>query len=42
MQTTDIIDRGNLRDDLPEFGPGDQVKVHVNITEGNRERIQGV
>ena len=40
MQTTDIIDRGNLKDDLPEFGPGDQVKVHVNITEGNRERIQ--
>ncbi len=40
MQVTDIVDRDRLRDDIPEFGPGDQVKVHVNIKEGNRERIQ--
>jgi len=29
-----------LRDDLPEFGPGDTIKVHYKIIEGNKERIQ--
>lgn len=29
-----------LRDDVPEFRPGDTVRVHVKIKEGNRERIQ--
>lgn len=29
-----------LRNDIPEFWPGDNVKVHVKIKEGNRERIQ--
>jgi large subunit ribosomal protein L19 len=40
MQPTDIIDRDSLRDDVPEFRPGDTVKVHVRVVEGNRERIQ--
>ncbi len=40
MKSTDILDRDRLRQDMPEFAPGDQVKVHVNITEGNRQRIQ--
>lgn len=40
MQPTDIVDHANLRDDIPDFTPGDQVKVHVNVTEGSRERIQ--
>lgn len=40
MQSTDILDRDSLRQDIPEFAPGDQVKVHVNIIEGNRQRIQ--
>ncbi len=40
MQTTDIVDHVNLREDIPDFAPGDQVKVHVNVTEGSRERIQ--
>lgn len=40
MQVTDFVDQSNLRDDIPEFAAGDQVRVHVNITEGNRERIQ--
>src|SRR5439155_17963154 len=29
-----------LRDDVPEFRPGDTVKVHVRVVEGSRERIQ--
>ncbi|PFG16450.1 large subunit ribosomal protein L19 [Propionicimonas paludicola] len=29
-----------IRSDLPEFRPGDQVKVHVRVIEGNRSRIQ--
>ena len=40
MNPTDIIDRDSLRDDIPEFRPGDTVKVHVRVVEGNRERVQ--
>jgi len=40
MQPTDIIDRDSLRDDVPEFRPGDTVKVHVRVVEGTRERVQ--
>ena len=29
-----------MKNDVPEFRPGDNVKVHVKIVEGNRERIQ--
>jgi len=29
-----------MKNDIPEFRPGDTVKVHVKIKEGNRERIQ--
>ncbi|MFA0888611.1 MAG: 50S ribosomal protein L19 [Synergistales bacterium] len=35
-----LIERKFLRNDLPEFRPGDNVKVHVKVKEGNRERIQ--
>ncbi|HHX95972.1 MAG TPA: 50S ribosomal protein L19 [Clostridia bacterium] len=28
------------RDDIPDFRPGDRVRVHVKVVEGNRERIQ--
>lgn len=34
------ITKDQLRTDLPEFRPGDTVRVHVKILEGNRERIQ--
>lgn len=34
------IESEYFKKDLPEFGPGDTVKVHVQIIEGNRERIQ--
>jgi large subunit ribosomal protein L19 len=40
MNPTDLVDRSSLRDDIPAFGPGDNVKVHVRVVEGNRERVQ--
>ncbi len=40
MQTLDSVDKSNLKTDIPEFRVGDTVKVHVNIIEGNRSRIQ--
>ena len=40
MNPTDVIDRESLRDDVPDFAPGDNLKVHVRVVEGNRERIQ--
>jgi large subunit ribosomal protein L19 len=40
MHPTEIIDRDSLRDDVPAFRPGDTVKVHVRVVEGNRERVQ--
>jgi large subunit ribosomal protein L19 len=36
----DGIDSQSLRDDIPSFRPGDSVKVHVKVVEGNRSRIQ--
>jgi large subunit ribosomal protein L19 len=40
MKSTDIIDAQSLRTDIPAFGPGDEVKVHVKVVEGNKERVQ--
>ena len=40
MNPTDIVDRENLRDDVPDFRPGDTLKVHVRVVEGTRERVQ--
>jgi large subunit ribosomal protein L19 len=40
MQPTDLIDQSSLRDDIPEFSPGDTLKVHVRVVEGSRERVQ--
>ena len=40
MNPTESIDRDSLRDDIPEFRPGDTVKVNVRVVEGNRERVQ--
>ena len=40
MNPTDLVDRSALRSDIPDFGPGDTVKVHVRVVEGNRERVQ--
>lgn len=40
MQKLDFIDQQSLRDDIPEFAPGDTVNVHVNIVEGKTTRVQ--
>jgi large subunit ribosomal protein L19 len=40
MNTTDLVEQSYLRRGLPEFRPGDSVKVHVRVVEGNRERVQ--
>ena len=40
MKPTDIIDNDSLRDDVPDFAPGDTLKVHVKVVEGNKERVQ--
>lgn len=39
-QLVEQIGKDALRDDLPDFRPGDQVKVHVRVIEGNRSRVQ--
>ena len=40
MQPTDLVDHQNLRDDVPDFGAGDTLRVHVRVVEGNRKRVQ--
>ncbi len=40
MNRTDLIDQASLRDDVPAFGPGDNLKVHVRVVEGSKERVQ--
>ena len=40
MHILDHVDAASLKSDIPDFRPGDTVKVHVNIVEGSRSRIQ--
>jgi large subunit ribosomal protein L19 len=40
MHILDSVDKASLKTDVPDFRAGDTVKVHVNIVEGNRSRIQ--
>ena len=40
MNVLDDLDSQSLRSDLPEFRPGDTVRVHVKVVEGNRSRVQ--
>lgn len=40
MHILDSVDAPSLRDDVPDFRPGDTVKVHVNIIEGKNTRVQ--
>jgi large subunit ribosomal protein L19 len=40
MNKTDLVEQPYLRSDIPEFRPGDTVKVHVRVVEGTRERVQ--
>jgi len=40
MNPTDLVDAATLREDIPDFAPGDTLRVHVRVVEGTRERIQ--
>jgi large subunit ribosomal protein L19 len=40
MNATDLLDNRSLRDDIPDFAPGDTLKVHVRVIEGSKERVQ--
>jgi len=40
MNILDDLDSASLREGMPNFRPGDTVKVHVRVVEGNRSRIQ--
>ena len=40
MNIISVLEQEQLRNDIPEFRPGDTVKAHVKVVEGNRERIQ--
>jgi len=40
MNTLDALDAESLRSDIPDFRPGDTLKVHVRVVEGSRERVQ--
>ena len=40
MNIIEKIDREQMRFDHPDFRPGDTVKVHIRIVEGNKERVQ--
>ncbi len=40
MKPTDLVDQSSLRDDIPDFAPGDTLKVNVRVVEGTRERVQ--
>ena len=40
MNRVDLVEKPRLREDLPDFAPGDTVRVHVRVAEAGRERIQ--
>jgi len=40
VNTVDQIESAYLRDDIPDFAPGDTVRVNVRVVEGGRERVQ--
>ena len=40
MHKLDDVDAASLRDDIPDFRAGDNIKVHVKVIEGTRSRVQ--
>ena len=40
MHTLDSLDAASLKSDIPDFRPGDTLKVHVRVIEGNKSRVQ--
>jgi large subunit ribosomal protein L19 len=40
MRAIDEVERAQLREQVPEFAPGDNVTVRIRVTEGGKERVQ--
>jgi large subunit ribosomal protein L19 len=40
MNRLDVVENTQLRENVPSFQPGDTLRVHVRIKEGNKERLQ--
>lgn len=40
MNRLDIVEKTQIKDNIPAFQPGDTLRVHVRIKEGNKERLQ--
>lgn len=40
MDVVQDVAKAQIRDDLPQFGPGDTIRVNVRVREGDKERIQ--
>ena len=40
MNKVDVVEKSRMRDDIPDFRPGDTLKVDVKVIEGSRSRIQ--
>ena len=40
MDIIETLEKEQMRADIPAFGPGDTIKVHAKIKEGQKERIQ--
>lgn len=40
MNVLDSVDVASMRKDIPAFRPGDELKVHVRVIEGNKSRVQ--
>ena len=40
MNRLDVVEKTQTKDNIPAFQPGDTVRVHVRIKEGNKERLQ--
>lgn len=40
MNLIELVEREQMKTDLPDFKPGDTIRVHVKVVEGGRERLQ--
>jgi large subunit ribosomal protein L19 len=40
LNKIDLVENARLREDIPDFRPGDTIKVHVRVVEAGRERVQ--
>lgn len=40
MNVVDAMEKSGMVEGLPDFGPGDTVRVHVKVREGDKQRIQ--